>query len=87
MGLFDDATGGIGSVSVRGWGLDADDPNKSLDLYVSVGGPVFTPGAEGTVISSSVLREDVNNTFGCSGNHGFDTTVGTKLTGGSRLCI
>ncbi len=87
VGAFDGASGGIGSVSVRGWALDSDDPGKSLDLYVSVGGPVFTPGAEGTVISSGVLREDVNNIYGCSGNHGYDTTIGTKLTGEQQVYV
>ena len=81
MGTFDDAAGGIGSVTIKGWALDTDENSKSLDLYVSVGGPVFTANAEGFYIKADAYREDVNNTFGCGGNHGFDTTIGTKLTG------
>lgn len=59
IGSFDEATGGIGSFTVRGWALDADETDKALNLYVSIGGPVFSANSEAPALGElSIVSSD-----------------------------
>ena len=81
QGVFDSATGGVGSVKVEGWAFDGDNTSKSLDILVNIGGPVDTANSESFLIKADKTRADVNNAYGCGDNHGFNEVVGTSLTG------
>ena len=66
-GVFDEASGGLRRLHVRGWAFDRDNVNASLEIHVYVGGSHI-----GTLIANSE-RKDVNNVYSGVGNyHGFD---------------
>jgi hypothetical protein len=67
-GSFEVATGGVGSVDVRGWALDGDTAASiPVDVYV---------GGVGRRISASTTRSDVARVWPAWGaQHGFGTTI------------
>ena len=73
-GAFDICQGGDGTVFVRGWAKDDDDPNACLEIHVYVGGRASNPDAEGHVIMADYYRSDV-------GQHGFNRTIAVNKTG------
>ena len=83
----DEATGGIGTVTVRGWGYDTDDPSASIAVHVYIGGPAGTDSAEVHVLKTDQNRPDVNKAFGISGNHGFSATFNTNKRGEQPIFI
>ena len=70
---------GPGSISVRGWALDPDDPGASsgVALYVDNQG---IPGTAG------LSRPDVNAALGVPGQHGYLTTLGSG-PGRHSVCL
>ena len=85
-GCVDGVTGGIGSVTVRGWAFDKDDISKSLDIHVYIGGPAGS-GAEGHSIVADQYRPDVNSVYGVGDYHGFSSTIYTSLSGNQEVFI
>jgi len=82
IGSYDGAVGGVSTVRVYGWAFDYDDPSASLRIHVYVGGPAGSTNAIGYDVGvTTILRNDVNNTYGISGRHGFDYTVSTTKQG------
>ena len=79
-GYLDVAAGGLGTIRVRGWAYDPDEPSKSIAVHVYVGGRAGQ-GPECHVIMADDSRDDVNAAFGISGVHGFDDTFTTSLSG------
>ena len=73
-GAFDICQGGDGTIFVRGWAKDDDDPNACLEVHVYVGGRASNPDAEGHVIMADYYRSDV-------GQHGFNRTIAVNKTG------
>ena len=68
QGVVDSVSGGIYSVSVRGWAFDKDDTNASLEIHVYIGGVCHA-------ITANTERADVNSAYGCGNYHGFDATI------------
>ena len=69
QGAFDEATGGLYSVSVRGWAFDRDNLNQALTIQVYAGNTLI-----GTCVADQ-SRTDVNNAYPGVGNyHGFSAT-------------
>lgn len=67
IGNFD----AISCDSIIGWALDQDELGRSLDVHVYRDGQ---PGSAGVFLGSyptNVLRPDVNQAYGATGNHGF----------------
>lgn len=86
-GCLDEANGGKGTLQVAGWAFDWDDPSKSLDILVSVGGKLDT-GAPVYKIKANVYRPDVAASFpGCGSNHGFDSVISVDKTGEQTVYI
>lgn len=75
-----------GKVHVVGWTFDEDDPGKSLDVHVYIGGPAGS-GAPCYPIKADKERSDVNKAFGISGNHGFDAWIDTDKTGDREIYV
>jgi hypothetical protein len=59
-------------VHLRGWAYDRDAPGSPVRLVV------YQDGKALTVISTTVLRPDVNRAFGITGTHGFSVPVPTS---------
>ena len=86
-GYVDGISGGTGTVTVRGWTFDKDDPTKSLNVHVYIGGSVGTSGTEGYPISANVSRPDVDNVHHVGEFHGFDFEIPTSKTGEQDVYI
>lgn len=74
LGTFDGCTGGSGTVTVRGWAFDPDEPAKQLGIHVYVDGPAGTGSYLGAG-TANVYRPDVDNVHHTGANHGFEFTV------------
>jgi len=71
--LYYDPTGTLDTIQdfiAYGWSYDPDVPSQSIEVHFYVDGT----NEQGTLAGSAItdiLREDVNQTFGITGNHGF----------------
>ena len=78
-GVFEEATGNAGSVTVKGWAYDPDASSSSITIHVYVWqkgvneGDMSHPLSIQTV-EANIERTDVNETMGITGNHGFENT-------------
>lgn len=66
---------------VRGWTLDLDVPNQALTAHLYIDGQLV----EG--IQTSILRPDVNTTYGVTGNHGFTWAIPAQYRDGRTHAI
>lgn len=79
-GYLDVATGSDGTIRVRGWALDRDNPNATISVHVYIGGPAGQGEGHAGIVAN-LPRADVNNVTGVSGNHGFDAVIKTNKRG------
>lgn len=87
FGHLDGYAGGDGTISIRGWVADWDDPGAALGVHVYVGGPAGS-GAPGYAITANKYRSDVNDVFpGIGNNHGFEDTIAVSPRGNQKLYI
>ena len=86
QGTIDALEGGEGGVYVRGWAFDYDMPSTSVEIHVYIGGPAGT-GEGHNGILANVYREDVNNVYSLSGNHGYETFINTSLRGSQPVYV
>ncbi|MEP7192266.1 MAG: hypothetical protein ABI903_05320 [Actinomycetota bacterium] len=84
-GSFDEATGGVGMVHVRGWAFDPDTAATQIHVHIYIGGPTGT--GEGHDIGvANTSRPDVETVYpGVGAYHGYDTWVWTGLTGSQSV--
>lgn len=86
-GCFDEAIGGKGTLQVAGWAFDWDDPSKSLDILVAVGGTLETE-APVYKIEANIPRPDVAAAFpGCGKEHGFESVISVDQTGEQTIYV
>ncbi|MCD8090452.1 MAG: M23 family metallopeptidase, partial [Clostridiales bacterium] len=77
VGNVDEATGGIGTLYVKGWAYDPDTPSESLEIHVYIyntndlSNHVYAENLGVTNTESN----DINNAYGISGNHRFSQTI------------
>lgn len=80
-----------GTIHIRGWAFDLDNPTKSLEMHVYIGGPSGSSKAEGHPgIIANQSRPDVANVYSkynVGNNHGFDATIKTSKTGNQPVYI
>ena len=79
-GYVDHCTAHHGSIHVDGWAYDPDQPSVSINVhaYIWYGSSVGTTKEErlpAVGINTDVYREDVNNSKGITGLHGFDRYI------------
>lgn len=86
-GCVDSITGGVGTVSVKGWTFDNDDLTQPLYIHIYVGGSLATPNTEGTAVFANASRPDVDNVYHVGEFHGFDVTIPTNKTGNQDIYI
>ena len=84
---LDSVSGGTGTVHVRGWTFDIDDPTQSLSVHVYIGGSFGTPGVEGVQISANTPRKDVDNVYHTGEFHGFDAVIPTSKSGTQEIYV
>ena len=74
--------GNDGSITVRGWAFDPDEPSASIGVQVAVyqenGTTLYVPVQE---LVADQPRSDVNNTYQIKGNHGFSATIPVDASG------
>ena len=89
VGYVDLVEGGEGSIHVRGWVYDPDSSSQSLEVHVYIGGNVGENSiiTRQTGVMANQYREDVNSTFGITGNHGFDQWIETTARGSQPVYI
>lgn len=68
--------------SIRGWSQDPDAPDAPVDVYISIGGPVFTEGAAGYFVTADIKRDDLCEAID-SCNHGFLLPIPRGLMDGT----
>lgn len=86
-GVVDSVTGGVGTVTARGWTFDKDDLTQSLSIHVYIGGSSAVAGAESTALPANVSRQDVDNVYHVGEFHGFDAVIPTSKTGTQDVYI
>ena len=77
---LDSATGGNGTVTVRGWAYDPDDVSASLSIHVYAKDGAGNATFVGSTVANK-SRPDVHSAYGCGNNHGFEATFDTSLVG------
>ena len=88
LGNYEHATTGYGTVTVKGWAFDPDQPSDSIRIDVYIGGTADSPNAVGYSLGlTDALRSDVNNVYHITGNHGFNRTISTTKTGTQAVYI
>gem|GEM_PF-5404988 len=55
---------------ITGWGGDPDDVTASSNYGLTIGGPIGV-GTTIAFLTTDILRDDVNTTYGVTGRHGF----------------
>ena len=84
---LDGYSGGDGTIYIRGWVADWDDPGAALSVHVYVGGPAGS-GAPGYAITADKYRSDVNDAYpGIGNNHGFEDRIAVSPRGNQKLYI
>ncbi len=66
---------------IAGWAHDPDEPAAPIEVYISIGGPVFTEGAAGYWATASRTREDLQAAIG-STDHGYQIPIPRGLMDG-----
>ena len=79
-GNFENATGGVGCVTVSGYAFDRSNIQENIVVHC------YLKDSEGTAtflgeIKADQEREDVNNKYSVRGNHGFEHAFTTALIG------
>ena len=69
IGVLDTVTASGGNVQLAGWAYDPDDSRVeiSVAVYINGSGIAWFP--------TGVSRQDVNNAYGITGNHGYNISV------------
>lgn len=73
-----------GSVHIRGWTFDPDQPARSNSVQVRI------DGADGAVIgtyAADVARPDIDSRYRIAGQHGFDVTIADVAAGTHEFCV
>ncbi len=78
-GSFDQAIASGASASVAGWAFDPSAPSQSIPVHVYVNGTGFA-------FTANKPRDDVNQAFGVTGQHGFVETISLR-PGPNSVCV
>ena len=88
IGHVDSYVAGEGCITISGWAYDPDEPSKSIEVNIYVGGEY---GTENTVgyggIIANLDSPDINNKFGIAGKHRFSTTIQTNKIGSQPVYV
>ena len=74
-----------GTITVTGWAFDKDDPSRSIDVHVYVGGSASSTSAKGYIITANQGGEDVNSAYGITGKHRFNSTLKVSPSGSTDV--
>ncbi len=77
VGNFETMSG----TTVSGWAADLDSPDTPINVAVYLGGPFGGGGTPVGWFLAASPRPDVNQYFGCGGNHGFSFSIGSCPSG------
>ena len=88
-GVLDSVSGGVQSISIKGWAFDRDDLSKALSIHVYIGGPAGSSAAAFVGgLTANKYREDVAKTYpGVGDYHGYEGTFPTSKTGTQTVYV
>jgi len=87
-GDFNAASGGNGTITVRGWAWDGNAISQSIQVQVYIGGPSGGGGTLVATLTANKSRPDVNTTYpGVGNNHGFEETITTTRRGQQSIYV
>ena len=74
---LDECAGGMCAIHVKGWTYDPDVPSQSLTVhvYLYTDSGCTSQYGDTRILTANVLRSDVNQAHGITGNHGFDANI------------
>lgn len=88
VGNVDSCVGEIGEVTVTGWAYDPNDTSTSVDIHVYIGGLAEDSNSEPHNMGrAAIYRNDVNQAYRISGDHGFSYRIPTSKRGTQTVCI
>ena len=74
-GRIDDCTGGVGQFTITGWAYDPDATTESIGLQVKIYQSNGTTLYKTENLTADRPRNDVNNTYNITGQHGYSVTI------------
>ena len=78
---------GNGTIHLRGWAFDQDNPSATVTIHTYIGGDVGDAGAEGWAFTAELDSPDVNQAYGITGKHRFDVTIKTGKRGNQTVVV
>ena len=75
-----------GQLHIKGWAYDPDDSTQPVPIHIYARDTEQNHYLLG-MITADKERTDVNNTFGCGNNHGFEDTLDVYLDGTYDICV
>ena len=87
IGHVDSYTVGNGTITVNGWTYDPDEPSKSLNVHIYIGGACGQPGAAGYPVTADLDSSDVNRAYNITGKHRFSATIQTDKLGNQPIYV
>ena len=72
---------------VAGWSFDPDASSTSNIVHIFFDGPLVGSASYGKGITADIFRQDVNNNFGISGNHGFNYRIPDQFRDGNQHSV
>ena len=81
VGDVDHITSAPGQISLDGWAFDRDCTSKTLSIHVYIDGVFVGQGVANT------SRPDLDNVYGVGGNHGFNFTLKTDMSGEHEVAV
>lgn len=76
-----------GTFSVKGYCYDPDSSAESIKIYIRVGGNTSSTAVTEHSADANIYREDLNEKYDISFNHGFDTRVTTGARGNQNIYV
>lgn len=68
--------------TISGWAIDQDTPDSSIDVHIYKDGPFGGGGTFLISITTDQLRQDINDFFGITGDHGYEIPTPASLIDG-----
>lgn len=87
LGALESVTTGEGTITIKGWAYDPDDPSANLDILVCIGGDSTVADVERHTVTADKLREDIASAYTIDNYHGFEVTINTQRSDSQPLYV
>ncbi len=86
-GRIDACTGGAGQITLSGWAYDPDAPAQTIGVQVKIYQSNGTTLYKTENLTANRPRNDVNNTYHITGQHGFSATIAIAVGGTYKVKV